>query len=110
MKEEQKQKHMPRKIKVLTRNSFFYTTPKLAERMLEAGTAQVMSLNPLVLRSTGIRTVFNALMPEECRRYEECFRYQYIYAKSSKPLSAENKAYMEYQRQKFQRLKERSQQ
>ncbi len=101
---------MPREIKVLTRNSFFYTTPKLAERMLEAGTARVMSLDPLVLRSTGILTVFNTLVPEDCRRYEECFRYQYIRAKTNKPLGAESKEYIECQRQKFQRLKERNQQ
>ena len=99
---------MPREIKVLTRNSFFYTTPKLAERMLEAGTAEVMSLDPLVLRSTAILTRFKALMPEECRRYRECFRYEYIHAKTNKPLSAENKQYTEYQRQKTQRLKESS--
>ena len=96
-------------VKVITGNgTYFDTTPKLAERMLEAGTAKVMSLDPLVLRSTGILTVFKALVPEDCRRYEECFRYQYIHAKTNKPLSAENKDYTEYQRQKFQCLKERS--
>ena len=110
MKKEQKQKHMPGEIKVLTRNSFFYTTPKPAERMLKAGIAKVMSLNPLVLRSTAIRTVFNTLVPEDCRRYEECFRYQYVHAKTSKPLSAENKDYTEYQRERIRLLQERSQQ
>ena len=98
-------------VKVITADGrYFDTTPKLAERMLEVGTAKVMSLDPLVLRSTAILTVFNTLVPEECRRYKECFRYEYIHAKTNKPLSAENKEYTKYQRQKFQRLKERSQQ
>ena len=98
-------------VKVITANgAHFYEAPQFAKELLKARTARIVSSKPFVIRLIPMLTIFNTLVPEDCKKYKQFFKRQYILAKTSKLLRAENKAYMEYQRQKTQRLKERSQQ
>ncbi len=98
-------------VKVIIANgAHFYAAPQFAKELLKAGTARIVSSKPFVIRLIPMLTIFNTLMPEDCKKFKQFFERQYIYFKTNKPLRAENKEYTEYQRQKTQRLKERSQQ